>query len=30
MDAVYIVLMVAFGAVTAVLVYACERLRSRT
>jgi hypothetical protein len=29
MDALYVVLLIACGALTAALVYACERLRSR-
>ncbi len=29
MDALYLVLLAACGALTAVLVYACERLRGR-
>ena len=29
MDALYVVLLAACGALTVVLVYACERLRSR-
>jgi hypothetical protein len=29
MDAIYLALLVACGALTAALVYACERLRSR-